>query len=192
MEAVETGETVGTYRLQTGRMAAAHHGYYSAQEFDFAPYESLRASLLELGRACILAPHRNFTVLNLLWRGIANYAQEYGSRHLIGCSSLTTQDPAVGATAYRQLQSHLVTPELRTEPTPPWRCPLDQVNDRDLKLPKLLAAYLSLGARVCGPPALDREFKTVDFLTLMDLASIPPRTAHRWFEPAPSPATAPG
>jgi putative hemolysin len=35
----------------------------------------------------------------------------------------------------------------------------------------LLSAYLSLGAWICGPPALDRDFKTIDFLTLMDLQS---------------------
>ena len=28
-----------------------------------------------------------------------------------------------------------------------------------------------LGAQVCGAPALDREFRTVDFLTLLDLES---------------------
>ena len=44
------GEVVGTYRLQTGRMAAANLGYYSAQEFDFAPFESVRGEL-KIGRA---------------------------------------------------------------------------------------------------------------------------------------------
>ncbi len=40
-------------------------------------------------------------------------------------------------------------------------------------MPKLLRAYLSLGAKICGPPALDREFKTIDFLTLLDLRTVP-------------------
>jgi len=29
-----------------------------------------------------------------------------------------------------------------------------------------------MGAKICGPPALDREFKTIDFLTLLDLEQI--------------------
>lgn len=177
----ETGELVGTYRLQTGAMAQLHHGYYSAQEFDFSPYESLRPSVLELGRACILAPHRSFAVLSLLWRGIAQYALERGARYLIGCSSLTTQDPAVGASAFRQLGAFLVDPALRTVPFESWRCPLEQESETEVKLPKLLTAYLNLGARICGAPALDKEFKTVDFLTLLDLSSVPARTAQRWF-----------
>ena len=40
------------------------------------------------------------------------------------------------------------------------------------KIPKLLAAYLALGIKLCGPPAIDREFKTIDFLTLFDLEQI--------------------
>jgi len=30
-----------------------------------------------------------------------------------------------------------------------------------------------------GPPALDREFKTVDFLTLLDLLALPPGLLER-------------
>src|SRR5947209_1248356 len=39
VEDMRTGEVIGTYRLQTGPTAAAKLGYYSAQEFDFSPYE---------------------------------------------------------------------------------------------------------------------------------------------------------
>jgi putative hemolysin len=46
------------------------------------------------------------------------------------------------------------------------------VPDLRLKLPKLLRAYLSLGAKICGPPAIDRDFKTIDFLTLIDLETV--------------------
>ena len=49
-----TGNVVGTYRLQTGCMAAANRGYYSEQEFCFSPYERIRGQLIELAaRACI-------------------------------------------------------------------------------------------------------------------------------------------
>jgi putative hemolysin len=30
-----------------------------------------------------------------------------------------------------------------------------------------------LGATIAGPPAIDREFKTIDFLTWMDLEGLP-------------------
>ena len=71
-----TRQIVGTYRLQTGRSAAQHFGYYSAQEFEFQVFEPWRNELIELGRACVHPQHRNLVVLGLLWKGIADYAKE--------------------------------------------------------------------------------------------------------------------
>jgi putative hemolysin len=130
--------------------------------------------LIELGRACVHPLHRNLTVLGLLWKGIADYAQERGGRYLIGCSSLTSQDPAVGAGAYAELcRRHLAPLVWRTRPRPDYECPLDHLHAEPVKLPRLLRAYLSFGAKVCGPPAVDRAFKTIDFLTWLDLWALP-------------------
>jgi putative hemolysin len=181
VEETRSGEVVGCYRMQTGLRAKAGKGYYSEQEFDFAPFEQLRGELLELGRASVHREHRNMTVLSLLWRGIAAYATERGCRYLTGCSSLTSQDPAIGAAMYEELKKYLARPELRTNPQPAFACPLDRVAERPGKVPKLLAAYLHLGGKICGPPAIDREFGTIDFLTLMDLRELPPRAMDRFF-----------
>src|SRR5437870_6036848 len=117
VEELATGTIVGTYRLQTGQLAAANLGYYSEREFDFAPYERLRGEMIELGRACVHKLHRNFNLLHLLWRGIARYACERDARYLVGCSSLTSQDPTAGAAMDQLLaRKHLVRPELRTAP----------------------------------------------------------------------------
>jgi putative hemolysin len=180
VEDIADASIVGTYRMQTGTRAARAHGYYSAREFDFAPFEPLRAEILELGRACIHSAHRNFAVLSLLWRGLVAHATQNGARYLIGCSSLTSRDPAVGLAAHALLQRHLVGPELRTVPLPEFACEGTAPAATAPKLPKLLAAYLALGARICGPPAIDREFGTIDFLTLMDLAALDPRLLRRW------------
>ena len=177
-----TGNVVGTYRLQTGRMAAANRGYYSEQEFCFRPYEQIRDQLIELGRACVHRSHRNLAVLGLLWKGIADYACQRGGRYLCGCSSITSQDPAVGASAFSELcRKHLAPPEFRTRPQPKYECPLAHLAEETPKLPKLLRAYLSVGAKICGPPAMDREFKTIDFLTLVDLEALPPSARARFF-----------
>ena len=171
VEHCPSGTVVGTYRMQSGATAQARHGYYCAQEFEFDVFAPLRDQIIELGRACIAREHRNFQVLSLLWRGIAAYAQQRGGRYLIGCSSLTSQDPADGVAGFAQLQQYLAPPALRTVPTPTYVCPLDGPARPDLEIPKLLSSYLALGAWICGPPALDREFKTIDFLTLLDLQS---------------------
>lgn len=165
------GSVIGTYRLQTGRRAAEALGYYSEREFDFGPFESRRAQILELGRACIHREHRSFAVLNLLWQGIARYASEHGTRYLIGCSSLTSQDAAEGAAAYERLQAHLAPADWRTLPLPGLRCALSRRAQMAPRIPRLLSAYLALGAAICGPPAVDREFRTIDFLTWADIES---------------------
>jgi putative hemolysin len=181
VEHTGSGEVVGTYRLQTGAMAAARLGYYSAQEFDLAPFEPWRGQMIELGRACVHRLHRNLAVLGLLWKGIADYARAQGGRLLVGCSSITSQDPAVGASAYAELcRKHLVKPEWRTRPWPAVECSLGQLAGEPIHLPKLLRAYLSVGAKICGPPAVDAQFKTIDFLTLLDLEDVAPAVRQRF------------
>ena len=181
VEDIATGEVVGTYRLQGGEIAARNLGYYSAQEFDLSCMEPFRSRIVELGRACVHSGHRNLQVLGLLWKGIAAYARERGARYLIGCSSLPTTNPATGAAAYSSLmRRHLSEESFRVSPQPGWECPLDQMNSGEAKIPRLLLGYLSLGARICGAPAIDREFKTIDFLTLMDLETLPAATVERY------------
>jgi putative hemolysin len=182
VEHAPSREIVGTYRLQTGTNASLKRGYYSEQEFDFSPFESIRAELIELGRACVHQQHRNLVVLGLLWKGIADYARARGCRYLIGCSSITSQDPAVGAGAYAELcRKDLIELPLRTVPRPEYECSLRQLPAEQVKIPKLLRAYLTIGAKICGPPALDRQFKTIDFLTLVDLQTMPLLARQRFF-----------
>jgi putative hemolysin len=203
---------VGTYRMQSGITAARNLGYYSEQEFVFAPYEPLRSGILELGRASIDRDHRTPEVLTLLWRGIAQYAWDMGLRYLIGCSSLNSKDPAEGWQMYRQLEHYRVAPEFETVPTAAYACPTEQEgahaqpspcqpaceSDRlvsqlpgdaavqapvQAKVPKLLKTYLAIGARICGPPAWDREFGTIDFLTLLDLQLLSHSARNRFLAP---------
>jgi putative hemolysin len=193
---------VGTYRMQSGTTAGRNLGYYSEQEFSFAPYEPLRAGILELGRASIDREHRTPEVLTLLWRGIAQYATDMGLRYLVGCSSLTSKDPAEGWQMYRQLEAYRVSPEFATEPTAAYACPREQEGAEaqplhlqqdpslpvfpirnQVKVPKLLKTYMAIGARISGPPAWDREFGTIDFLTLLDLKLISPPARNRFLAP---------
>ncbi|MBL8806832.1 MAG: GNAT family N-acetyltransferase, partial [Rhodospirillales bacterium] len=64
---------VGTYRLLRRSVADRHDGFYTATEFDIRPVLSLPGELLELGRSCVDAQHRNRSTMQLLWKGIAAY-----------------------------------------------------------------------------------------------------------------------
>ncbi len=177
VEAEETGNVIGTYRIQTSEMAAAGNGFYSAGEFDLShlPHDVVLNSI-ELGRACIAPAHRHTNVLFLLWQGIAAYSLQSRKRYLFGCCSLTSQSPREGWDLTRQLSrdGHLHE-DFFVPPKPGFACEREDENQADLpevKIPKLFKTYLRFGAKACGPPALDRAFKTIDYFVIFDLLNL--------------------
>jgi len=181
-----SGRIVGTYRLQTPEMAAAGQGLYTATEYDLSRLPAgVLGQAVEVGRACIHREHRGRQVLYLLWRGLALYMAHNGLRYLFGCCSLTSQTPAVGHRALVQLRRReAVHPEIWLPVLPEFDCGAPGPNAEDgsveIPLPPLFSIYLRYGGKVCGPPALDRRFKTIDFPVLLDVAALSPRS-HRLF-----------
>ena len=177
-----TGLPVGTYRLQTAEMAHAGAGFYSAGEFAVERLpEAMLASAVEVGRACVAKAHRNGRVLQLLWRGLATYLTWNRKSLLFGCCSLTGDDEgaALALHAWLEREGHLhpawTAPplaglECRGEPaaTPP-------------PLPPLFGGYLALGAKALGRPAVDRLFKTIDWLVVLDTGTLDDRTRRAFF-----------
>lgn len=177
-----TGKLAGTYRMQSGYRAKGNLGYYGEGFFDFRPFESIRAEVLELGRACVRDEYRNTNVLHMLWKGIARYAVSCRARYLIGCSSLSSQDEHEGMALYEVLcEKYLVEPSLRTKPVDGRECKSNGSQAAPPRPPRLFRAYLDISSRICGPPAIDRDFKTIDFLTLVDLKILPDRVRTRFF-----------
>lgn len=178
-----SGNVVGTYRLRTIEMAKHAGGFYSDSEFDLncLPQEVLNQAL-ELGRACIAQSHRNRQVLFLLWKGLARYLQVRRKRFLFGCCSLTSQDPSDGNQLHDQLinggQMH---PTLFVPTRIGYECPSVPRGSSEVEIPKLFRVYLSIGAKVCSPPAIDRVFKTIDFLVLFDIDAMDFVTRRMYF-----------
>ena len=192
VEEVKTGAIVGTYRMQTSEMAAEYHGFYSAEEFDFSTLDrSLQEQSVEVGRACVAKEHRNRMVLFLLWKGLARYIMQSRKRYLFGCCSLTSQDPVEAKLVldYLEAGGHL-HPTLRLAANPEWRClpPDFELSDEqrgtEVTLPRLFKTYLRYGAKVCSEPALDRHFKTIDYLVLFDHESMDESSRGMFFDAA--------
>ncbi len=81
-------------------------------------------------------------------------------------------------------QGHL-HPRLSVPPNPGYECgakDLTLFEAETVKLPRLFRTYLRYGAKVCGPPAIDRQFKTIDFLVLFDVAEMSQRTVRMFFQ----------
>jgi putative hemolysin len=62
---------------------------------------------------------------------------------------------------------------------------LDQLSIFEKKaaklIPSLLSTYLAIGAQICGEPAYDREFKCMDYLTIIDVEAINQRFIGKLF-----------
>ncbi|MDF1837199.1 MAG: GNAT family N-acetyltransferase [Planctomycetota bacterium] len=166
-------QMVGTYRMQTWDCAQEGLGFYTDQEFDLGLLGTrFGRENVELGRACVAKEHRGRAVLLLLWQGLMGYLDFHGKGGFFGCSSLTSQDMDEGLRLYAQLQrAGHIHPELRTVPRPNWTCKASGSKGSKVAIPKLFRSYLRQGAMILSPPAIDREFGTIDFLTFVQVDS---------------------
>lgn len=183
----QSEEIIGTYRMQTYKKAKRNQGYYTATEYDMSTMpEDLLNQSVEVGRACIDKEHRNGRVLYLLWRGIAEFMKQTDSRYLLGCCSITSQNPVDGWTVMDYLVEHtLVHSDIRVRPQPEYCCDEPERGEEDWKsvqLPQLFRLYMEVGALVCSTPALDSDFKTIDYLVVLDVETLDERTRMLFFK----------
>lgn len=174
----ESNHVVGTYRLRTVEMARNALGFYTATEFNLGllPKDVLSKSV-EIGRACIDRDHRNTRTLFLLLKGLAMYMTFMGKQYMFGCCSLMSQDCTEGKRAMRQLiRDGHVHEKLKVEPRPEYACQETDLHSPDteeeLEIPRLFGIYMRIGAKVCGEPVIDRQFKTIDFFVMFDRETI--------------------
>jgi len=177
---IATGAVVGTYRLLPQNKAEHHIGFYSENEFDMTMFKSISGQSLELGRSCVAKAYRSLAVINLLWTGIARYLERREITHLFGCASFHTNNAKEMAAAFAYLKLYHSAPD-KYQVTPLPQCTMNlpfqfltsnEIEESYRKFPPLMKGYLRLGAMICGEPAYDKEFGTVDFLIILEKEQI--------------------
>ena len=183
-----TRTLVGTYRMQTAEMARAGNGFYCDEEFDLSDLpDHIVARAAELGRACISKKHRNGLALYVLWRGLAAFVTAARKSLVFGCCSLTSQDPDEGESMYRRLQREgRISTECRILPREGFTCRSNAERLPRVKMPRLFRTYLRYNALACGPPAIDRAFRTIDFFIVLDTLTLDPKLRAMFFDGAPT------
>ncbi|HVO95559.1 MAG TPA: GNAT family N-acyltransferase, partial [Terriglobales bacterium] len=177
---LKSGDVVGTYRLMRGAQARKHAGFYSEKEFDLSRVKDLDGELMELGRSCARKDFRDRALIPIMWEAIAEQVRAHSVRYLFGCGSLYTTDSTEVSAMFALLKSKYYSPDpYRVFPVDECKFPglIDSSEIADeqslfQKLPSLIKGYLRIGALVCGPPALDREFGTADFFLLLDFGTL--------------------
>lgn len=177
-----TPTVVGTYRLLRQDVAERHAGFYSADEFAvgelIARHRGLR--FLELGRSCVLAPYRNRRTLELLWHGIAGYADLVQPDVMIGCASLDGTDPERLALPLSYLHHFAAAPaDWRAAALPQRRVEMNRLPREAIDpraalraLPPLIKGYLRLGAYIGDGAVIDPQFNTTDVLIVLPMAAV--------------------
>jgi putative hemolysin len=184
-------EIVGTYRILTAERAQGLGTFYADTEFDLTRLAALKASCMEIGRACVHPAYRTGTTLLLLWQGIAQLMMERGHAHLIGCASVSMRDGGTNAHAiWRNVApDHLAPIEYQVFPRhgllarQPAHAVPDAARESDpgtAQVPPLLKTYLRMGAWIGGEPAWDPDFNTADFFILLPLARVASRYARHY------------
>jgi len=139
--------------------------------------------VLELGRSCIEADHRNGATMQLLWHGIAEYVRAHGVGLMFGCASLPGVEPEALALPLSYLyHHHLAPPALRARALPERYLAMNVIAPGDIApraalrlLPPLLKGYLRLGGFVGEGAVIDHDFGTTDVCVVVETESITDR-----------------
>lgn len=183
---IQTGNLVATSRVLHQRDAEKAGGFYSEGEFDLGSLYQLPGHLAELGRTCVHPDYRNGTTISLLWSTVAEYLVRENVDYMIGCASISMADG--GHKAWRitqQLQQRYMTDKAQRV-SPRRALPhLTHVSEKgpSPEIPPLIRAYMRLGARVCGEPCWDPEFRCADLLVLLEVEKLARRYS-RHFMPS--------
>jgi putative hemolysin len=165
-----TREVVGTYRMLCSQFTDK---FYSQTEFHIDSFLKTSEIKLELGRACIRPDHRRGSALNLLWRGIMQYANKTQARYLFGLSSVKSENFSDAKSLHLNLLTqNKISTEWLITPVQKYAIPeFSKIEPKELAtdLPSLFKSYLKAGAKVYSEPAYDADFHCFDFLTILDL-----------------------
>jgi L-ornithine Nalpha-acyltransferase len=167
---------VGTYRFLRRSIAEQQFGFYSADEYDLSPLSSYPGEIMELGRSCVDKQYRSRAVMQLLWRGIANYIAAHKVELMFGCASFPGTDVESMANALSFLRSqHLAPAHMRPRALTQRlvrmdRLPPAQINAEaaQRELPPLVKGYLRLGGWVGDGAVIDHQFNTTDICILVE------------------------
>lgn len=178
-----SGRIVACTRILTDSRAPDAGGFYSSGEFDLAMVDALPGRVMEIGRTCVDRDFRSGAVIAVLWHGIAAYITTHGYDYLFGCASIGLEDGGAQAHAIlQQIKSrHLAPATQHVRPYYPLPAADGRVHEK-VRMPPLLKAYLSLGAKACGEAYWDREFNCADVFMLLNVSDLNPRYARHFLD----------
>ncbi len=181
---------VGTYRLLRGDKVAHCDAFYTSSEFDLSKILNSYKNnqILELGRSCVHQDYRNGTIVNLLWKAIAEYVKLYDIKILLGCASFQGTDVMKYTNELSYLRKNFPLPdELSVRSLDKKICSAyteinKNINDLKtfVKLPPLIKGYLRIGGKVSRDCFVDYKFNTIDLCVIVKTDNIDKKYKKRY------------
>jgi putative hemolysin len=167
----DKNEIIGTYRLILSDFS---NKFYSETEFDLTEIKKLEGKKLELGRACIEKEYRVSGALMMLWKGIFEYAKLLDVSYIFGCSSIKEINFYEVARICNKFIKEGYAKDLRIDPIDEYKIDkfdsyVELVDNQEPKekIPVLFRSYLKAGVTIHKEPAIDKDFKCIDFFTML-------------------------
>ena len=173
---------VGTYRLLRGDIATHCGEFYTSSEFDLSKILNSYKNnqILELGRSCVHQDYRNGTIMNLLWKAIAEYVKLYDIKILLGCASFHGTNVMKYTNELSYLRKNFSLPDDLSVTSLDTKIYLayTEINSNTIdlrsfvKLPPLIKGYLRIGGKVSHDCFVDYKFNTIDLCVIVATENI--------------------
>jgi len=183
---------VGTYRFLRQSIAKQHDGFYSASEFDLSPLDHYAGEIVELGRSCVDPAYRGKAVMQLLWRGIADYVTHNKISLMFGCASFPGTDPQSMAAALSYLHHNHAAPANWSPRALDSRfVDLNMLSPKRIdsrqalrEMPPLIKGYLRVGGVIGQGGVIDSQFNTLDVCLLVETGNMTGRYHRHYLQDA--------
>lgn len=181
---------VGTYRLLRRSVAHQHDGFYSASEFDLSRLDNYDGEIVELGRSCVDPAYRGKAVMQLLWRGIAQYVMTHNISLMFGCASFPGTDGESMGSALSYLYHHHSAPSDWSPTALPNRYAKlkykkkSEIDTRQAlrEMPPLIKGYLRVGGVIGDGGVIDHQFNTFDVCLLVETVNVTGRYQRHYLQ----------
>jgi putative hemolysin len=189
---------VGTYRLLRRSVAIQHGGFYSAREYDLTALLNFPGEIVELGRSCVDASYRSRGVMQILWRGLAEYVKQFNIHLMFGCASFPGTEPKhVGQQLAYLHHYHLAPQSLRPRALDHHYVSMGDVPQSGFdknavvsELPPLIKGYLRVGGFVGDGAVVDHQFNTTDVCVIVKTDALTAKYDRRYRKPTSETAAA--
>lgn len=148
--------------------------FYSDYEFDMKSFYERAGKVLEVSRFCVDESARQGRVTMLMMRALAAAALYTESSYLFGMTSAPVDYSQDNIRHWIFENGHMLKDfDIKK------LVPAVKNDGKEKKIPPLMKAYISFGAKVFLEPAYDPIFEVYDYMTIMKTSDIDPRITSR-------------